>query len=1019
MTRQLLCICLLTLFPALGRAGDESAAAIRFFETNVRPVLANRCFSCHGPDKHKGDLRVDSLAAMLEGGKSGPALKPGYPDESLLIQAIRHSESLQMPPKTKLPAREIADLTAWVKQGAPWPSAKAVAVKAALPPKEMVFTKEQTGHWAFQKIDRQVPPAVKNQAWVKSPLDAFILARLEASDLAPAPAADPRTLVRRVTFDLTGLPPTPAEIEEFVQESAGSPAQRQAALAKVVERLLASPRYGERWARHWLDLVRYADSNGMDENLVFANAWRYRDYVVSAFNADLPYDQFVREQIAGDLLPGNNLVATGFLCFGPKMLAEDDPVKMEMDIIDEQLDTTGRAFLGLTIGCARCHDHKYDPLSTADYYALAGILKSTKTMDNFRVVARWQERPLGAPAELAKIKAHAKEVAGLKERINRNAERHYQQLVQPERLRVQEYLHAARVLQRQGKVTLVSVLARKDATPAGLILIEAEDYQRGNVLKSFTGYGENIGVIYNKGELPNVAEYDITLKEAGTYQLELRYAAAEARPLRLLIGGQVVVTDAAAKSTGSWYPDTQTWFAEGVVQLKAGVNVIRLERDGPFPHIDKLALVPSTMPATAAKTLEQVALERKLNKEFLRQWLEFVDKNAGATDLDKRGLDAKGPFRLSPAVETTFTVDAQAELRVMRKELVELEKKAPPQSEAMAVSEGQATNLRIHLRGNHLTLGSEAPRRFPRIFTPLQSTPIDNTHSGRLQLARWLTQPDHPLTSRVLVNRLWHWHFGTGLVRSVDNFGLLGDKPSHPELLDWLAGQFIDSGWSLKAMHRLIVLSSTYQMSAAYAEAGFRVDPDNRLHWRHTRRRLEVEALRDALYVLGGKLDLTMGGSLFEAKNRQYVPGYPNANYEKYDIPRRSLYMPVIRSALYDVFQAFDFADPSFASGERATTTIAPQALFHMNGKIVHEQTRLWAAQLLGAKDLDDVARITRIYTQALGRPPREPETAGALQYLRRIEAELARLNTAESRARAWESLCRVIVASNEFVYVE
>ena len=792
MKRLVVTFCILVLpAAALGQERLPDEAARKFFETSVRPVLAIRCFQCHGPEMQKGKLRVDSLTALLRGGRSGPALQAGKPDESLLVQAIRHDGLVQMPPKMKMSAKEIADLTTWVKLGAPWPDAK-VVVKIDAKDREPSFTKEQTSHWAFQPVKKPGLPAVRNGDWVRSPIDVFMLAKLEEKGLKPAPAADPRTLIRRVYFDLIGLPPSVEAVEAFVKDCDGTNGQPAAAFAKVVDELLASPRYGERWARHWLDVARYADSNGMDENLVFGNAWRYRDYVIQAFNSDKPYDQFVREQIAGDLLKEPNPVATGFLCIGPKMLAEDDPVKMEMDIIDEQLDTLGRAFLGMTFGCARCHDHKYDPIAASDYYGLAGILKSTKTMENFRVVARWQERPIGSPLDVEKAKQHAKKIADLKDAIKQMA----------------------------------------------------------------------------------------------------------------------------------------------------------------------------------------------------------------------KGADQK-------------------DLKEKRAELARLEKSGPGVPEIMTVSEGAPTTLRIHLRGNHLTLGTDVPRRFPRAFTSLKSAeggPIAAAQSGRLQLADWLTQAESAaggLTSRVMANRLWHWHFGTGLVRSVDNFGLLGEKPSHPELLDWLSACFVESGWSMKALHRAIVLSSTYQMSGAYQEAAFQVDPDNRLHWRHARRRLEAEVLRDSLYLLGGKLDLAIGGTLFEAKNRAYVPGYPNGMYDKYDIPRRSIYLPVIRSALYEVLQAFDFADPSFSSGERATTTVAPQALFLMNGKIVHEQTRNWTAQLLADKSLEDTGRIGRIYLQALGRPATAKEIVRALEFIERIESELARAKMPHARDQAWQSFCRVMVSANEFVYVE
>ncbi len=1024
MTRPFLGLGILLLLAPSAPAQDKAPdpAALAFFETHVRPVLANRCYSCHGPAKQKSNLRVDSLAALLRGGKFGPALVLGKPDESLLVQAIQHSENLQMPPRMKMPAKEIADLTAWVKMGAPWPNAKPVVAKVEPKDAEPTFTKEQTGHWSLQPVRKPTPPVVKQSAWVRSPIDAFILAKLEAKGLTPAPAADARTLIRRLHFDLVGLPPSPDEVEAFVKDFS-----QATAVEKLVDRLLASPRYGERWARHWLDVARYADSNGMDENLVFGSAWRYRDYVVRAFNADLPYDQFIREQIAGDLLKDSSrplderLTATGFLSIGPKMLAEDDPVKMEMDVIDEQLDTLGRAFLGLTLGCCRCHDHKYDPLSIGDYYSLAGIFKSTKTMDNFRVVARWQERPLGSAADNEKSKLHAKQVADLKSAITENTQRHYQDAVKPARLRAKDYLQAALALQKQGPTELRSEFAKaKDAKTPGLLVIEAEDYARGNALKSFDGYGDKIGVIYNKGELPNVAEYDVKLMEAGRYQLELRYAAAAARPVQVIVNGQVITNSAAGKVTGTWFPETQTWFAEGVISLKPGVNVIRLECAGPFPHFDKLALIPTNQ--SSPKSLEQHAKEADLHPMFLKQWLDHLAKTPApkdAVELEKVSADAKGPFRLSPAVEASFPEAALKELRDQRTQLATLEKSVPVIPEAMAVSDGKATDLRVHLRGNHLTLGKESPRRFPRVFADLKQSPIEAGQSGRLQLADWIAQPGHPLTSRVMANRVWHGHFGTGLVRSVDNFGLLGEAPSHPELLDWLAARFVESGWSMKALHREIVLSRTYQSSTAYHEAAFQTDPDNRLHWRHNRRRLEAEALRDSLYVLGGTLDFAIGGSLFDAKNRAYVPGYPNGNYDKYDLPRRSLYLPVIRSALYDVLQAFDFADPSFPSGERASTTVAPQALFLMNGTIVHEQTRQWTAKLLHDKSLDDAGRVRRVYQQAFGRLPSVTEIARSLDFIERIESELSRQKKADARTQAWQSFCRVIVSANEFVYVE
>jgi hypothetical protein len=484
------------------------------------------------------------------------------------------------------------------------------------------------------------------------------------------------------------------------------------------------------------------------------------------------------------------IIATGFLSLGPKMLAEDDPVKMEMDIVDEQIDTVGRAFLGLTLGCARCHDHKFDPISMADYYAMAGIFKSTKTMDNFRVVARWHERTLATPEKVAWQQEHQKKIDAMKREIA-----------------------------------------------------------------------------------------------------------------------------ALRKSTG----ETKN----------------KLER--------------------------------------------------------------------------------------LREELAALEKAQPDIPMAMAVGEGTISDVRIHLRGNHLTLGRLVPRGFPRILGGDRLSPIDSLHSGRLQLAEWLTRPNHPLTARVLVNRIWRWHFGQGLVRSPDNLGRLGDRPVNQPLLDWLAVRFVADGWSIKSLHRLLMLSATYQMSTVQDADRVQVDPENRLHGHWERRRLEAEEVRDALLAISGQLDHTIGGSLLQGKNRAYVPGYPNSRYHRYDSRRRSLYLPVIRSDLYPVFQAFDFADPSMSSGDRSTTTVATQALFMMNSKLVREQTQQMARGLLDQQDRDDAGRVRLAYERSYGRKPTDAETARALAYLDRVVSLLAKekLDAAERRLRCWQSLCRVMVSANEFIYVE
>jgi mono/diheme cytochrome c family protein len=1031
LARSAIPVLLFALFaPNAGvRAAAPDATAVEHFEKRVRPLLVEQCLKCHGADKARGGLRVDSEAALRRGGDSGPVVVPGKPDESLLLRAVRQTGTPKMPPESKLSDRQIADLATWIQAGALWPRDVASISTGPLPapvkllapnaselrphlqawfradvveladgeplvlwpdqsgrgrdlaptrgvrtgglgaaPKfmqrstimgrpaarfdtssgiatspdnpldikgnaaltlvlvmnlqandsphaydgilglgnpaapgnpgkplaalvqinrepgghslrlaggwnhdawvtgdsaralydrpviltivkqpgpmrtstsfhlngerqksvtgvetvpdiqhrrdiglylgkslswagsirgdvaeilvfnkalidaeregleghladryglilpaqgqntETTFTPEQRGFWAFQPVRDSAVPAVKNTAWVRSPLDAFVLAKLEAKGLQPAPPADRVTLLRRVTFDLTGLPPTPEEIESFVKD------QSPDAFAKVVDRLLASPHYGERWGRHWLDVVRYAETTANDANAVMRYAWRYRDYVVEAFNRDLPYDQFLVEQLAGDLLPATSdraltvrrIIATGFLMLGPKALAETDKEQARLDIVDEQIDVTSRAFLGLTVSCARCHDHKFDPIPTADYYALAGIFRGTEPFrDDVANASMWQEWPL----------------------------------------------------------------------PVG------------------------------PGETPLVV---------------------------------------------------------------------------------------------------------------------------------------------------------------------------------MAPREGKPTNLRIHQRGNLFTLGPVVPRRFPQILTPRDKQPAFGSQSGRLELARWISSKDNPLTARVMVNRLWQHHFGTGLVATSDNFGARGELPSHSELLDWLASRFVERGWSIKAMHRLLLLSSTYQMSSRPDERALQVDPGNRLLWRMPRRRLDAESLRDSLLAISGRLDRTLKGD--EASEFLYREGevidkkrdFFRPNQVKADHPfytqsrRRSLYLPVVRNALPDVLALFDASDPNAVTAVRNDTTVASQALFLLNHPFVREQALAFSRRLLDAK-LSDAERLALGYRLALGREPRDNERGDAAEFLKKYQSQAIAKGRTEAQAQtaAWQSLCQTLLCRNEFLYVD
>ena len=1128
------CLGICQLIVADGLAADNplDGPAVEFFEKRIRPLLVERCFACHGQDLAESELRLDSRTDMLEGGSRGAAIVPGEPDKSLLIRAVNHADTLAMPPKEKLSQRDINDLTAWVKAGAVWPDGDKPTVTAKKPvakldAKPMQFTDQQKNFWSFQPMSHPKPPVVKLERWVQSPIDRFILAELEARELQPAELTDKRTLIRRATFDLIGIPPTMDEVAEFLADNEPD------AFSRLIDRLLASPRYGERWGRHWLDVARYGDSNGLDENLAQANAFRYRDWVISAFNRDLPFDEFVREQIAGDLLPpdgdpndpiiaaqqADRLTATGFLVIGAKMLAEDDPLKMQMDIVDEQVDTIGKAFMGLTLGCARCHDHKFDPLPMADYYSLAGIFKSTKSMLNFSVVASWNERPLGSPAALQQLAEQKQRIAAKQNDVNQLVAKSNEMLLDEARARVAEYVRAAAreiYLDQSSHSFGAEFDKRADKTappPQGVQIIEAENYQRGNALKLSTGYGEGIGVILSNGNGEWTAEYDVTVESAGLYQIETRYAAAGARPTQLSLNGQVIKTEALKEVTGSWNPDTQRWHIEGNYEFKAGVNVIRLYRQPPLPHIDKLliAKLPSELsgralaPGDRAETLLNSPLNSPaasarplspLRPAFVSQWRRLLEKtvddpntpfaewrtllislpetdgtngtdvtkqteaakrllqtadNAGAelaaiiaawkdlksTDAGKAATElpdarqetlrqllfnsAEGsPFAVPKNVEEYFTAEVKTALQSFRDEIKQLEAAKSKLPEAMAVGEGTVEDLPIHLRGNHTTLGKERlPRRFPRIVAGDQQTPLAADRSGRLEFARWLTDPSHPLTARVAVNRIWQGHFGEGLVRSPDNFGLLGDKPTHPALLDWLGRRFIASGWKTKSLHRAIMLSSAYQMQTTFNEAAFLADPDNRMWWRRNRRRLEVEAIRDSLLAVSGRLDDSMGGTLLPTPNRGYVTGTANFFPQIYGSNRRSVYLPVVRSALYELYQVFDFADPTVLNGKRDSTTLATQALFMLNSQLVAEQAHELTQQLLAQANLDDTARVRQVFLTCYQREPLFSETARSLDFLNRLEAAQPETVPADRRSAAWRGLCRTLLAANEFLFVE
>ncbi len=1030
-----------------------------FFETKVRPVLADNCYKCHSEKKQAGNLRVDSLAALLKGGDFGPSLVPGDPEKSKLVEAIRyHNDDLQMPPAGKMKQPDIDAIVEWVKMGAPWPNAGGAGEAPKTVAKVWTITPQQRAFWSLQPIKKVALPVVKDKAWIKSPIDNFILARLEAAGLQPAPPADRRTLIRRAYFDLVGLAPTPEEVDAFLNDKAPD------AYAKVVDKLLASPQYGERWGRRWLDVARYADSNGLDENTAFGNAWRYRDYVIAALNKDKPYNEFVKEQIAGDLMPtddpmlrNDRLTATAFMSLGAKVLAEPDKPKFAMDIVDEQIDTTTKAVLGLTVACARCHDHKFDPISTKDYYAIAGIFKSTRTMVNLNTVAKVFQRPLASPEVEAEIKIKQEDVKKADGEVKRISNAANQDLRSALNNDVGKYILAGWELAQGGGLFTIGDTPVKAGDPERLI-IEAEKYNRGDFTKNFDSYGKDIGVIHSANS--TFAEWDITLPAAGDYQLELRYAAQDSRPVRLKVNDQTIAENALTGTTGSWNPDGQKWEAQGIFKFIEGKNVLRLESKGVIPHIDKLLVVASKAPegqAAPSRTAQQIAGQRKLIQSVVEAWAktlrplrgkaEFAawkelamapdaDFNASAQKIatQVKGTEGaelapiraaitakKGPLTVPDKAEELYPKDVKDKL-AKANEVLKKAQEAVPQAPMTIAVEDAATieNVKVHIRGSTQSLGDEVPRRFPTVLAGETQTPLPEKTSGRLQFAEWMAKDDHPLTSRVMVNRVWQGHFGEGIVRSPDNFGLRGELPSHPELLDYLSATFVENGWSLKKMHRQIMLSNTYQMSSLSNAKGELKDPDNKLFWRMNRRRLEAEPLRDTLLQVSGQLDLSPGGTLLSTKDSDYVTNDQSKNGAQYDKPRRSIYLPVIRNAVYDFFQAFDFGDPSSVNGKRADTTIAPQALYMMNSPFVMEQARHFAESLLAQKDKSDADLLRIAYLRAYSRVPAAAETTRATAFLARYDAALiaSEPDAAKRRVKVWSGLCQVLLAANEFVFV-
>jgi hypothetical protein len=817
----------------VSRGAESKPDAETFFELKIRPTLAGTCFKCHGGEKVNGELRVDSRAALLKGGESGPAVVPGDAEKSLLIRAIRHADpELKMPPDRRLPDAVVADFTAWVKSGASWPT------------KATSFKSREQKHWAFQPVKKWMPPPDPS-GWAKNSIDLFVAANLRAHRLKPVGPAEKRVLLRRVYFDLIGLPPTPEEMAAFLAD------QAPGAYARVVDRLLASPRYGERWGRHWMDVAHYADTAGDNADYPIPEIHLYRDYIIDAFNADKPYDQFVQEQLAGDILakqgPRNRfaerVIATGFLALSRRYAT--GPYELWHLTMEDAIETTGRAFLGLTLRCARCHDHKFDPITKEDYYALYGFFASTQFP--------W---------------AGAEEFASMK----------------------------------RPRQFFMPLLPPAEAAPR----FQAQ-------------------------------------------QRAIQHLEAELRTL-----------------------------ATGPLAQKAFELDARIEASSRL-----IQLVEAGVHEAAALRTERATLEQR--RAAVNQQLQSALSHCRA--------------RLESLHKTNLPADLPG---------------------AYAVQDATPVDMYVHRRGEVDQRGPVVKRNVPRFLGGDKPLNIPTGSSGRLQLAQWLTRPNNPLTARVMVNRIWQHHFGKGIVATPSNFGRRGEAPTHPELLDWLARGFIADGWSIKAIHREILLSKTYQLAGMDDEAGLATDPANRWYWRHDRRRLDAEAIRDAMLAVSGKLDLTRPGAHPFPPMDQWRWTQHNPFKAVYPSSHRSVYLMTQRIQRHPFLALFDGPDTNTTTARRGSSTVPQQALFLMNNPFVKEQAEALARRLLAAS-ADPAQRIGLAHELAWSRLPTPSEVAKATGYIEAYKKKLAKAGAPNEQleVEAWTSYARVMLSANEFVYLD
>ena len=939
---QALIFVLITLCSASGWASTQQTARLEFFESRIRPVMVTQCYRCHSvaSGKAKGGLRLDSRIGWQTGGDSGPAIIPGNPDQSLLISAISHNgETSEMPPTSRLSERIVNDFRKWVTDGAVDPREGNAPVDSD----DTMDIEAGRTFWAFQP---------RRTFSGEQSIDEFIR--------PSAPVAVAEKLVRRLFLDLIGLPPTLTERKKFLHlYHEQSPDE---AVETLANELLARNEFGEKWARHWLDVARYADSNGGDFNLTFPQAWRYRNYVIDAFNHDMPYDQFLREQIAGDLLPADTteqhnrqLIATGYLMVSPKMLTERNKPKMHLDIADEQLDTIGRSIMGLTLGCARCHDHKFDPVPTSDYYAMAGILHSTRTADGILMgnvnVSGWTETDLRLDEPTQTLIADGQ----------------------------------ARIKKLQQEIERKKAARDVSKNFAGVVVDNTEAERTGPWRKS-THRPNRVGDHYlatDKGKGPYSISWTATLPKPGKYELRVSFGGgaglATTAPYSVYHaeGETRLIVDQTVKPTigGLWYPIGQFTFSPS--------------------DADQISAKGQMSPVVAKVLLT----DRDAGGHVIADAVQFVH-------LDD--LDREAPQRATIGDE----------IDVLEKQLSALKENTPEIPKAMAATDHTSQRLgdmHIRIRGETKNLGPKVPRGFLQVASTAgqDETTIPSDQSGRRELAEWLTRADHPLTARVMANRIWQQLFGRGIVTTTDNFGRRGTTPSHPELLDYLSEELVGNGWSLKTLIREIVCSRTYQQTARSASED---NPGNVFLRHQNRRPAPAETIRDSILAIAGQLDRQPRDSVVEQLGMYAIAtsGKRDASLgQTGQLRQRSIYMPIVRGAVPPSLAVFDLPNPDLVTGTRSATNVPAQALFMMNSPFVGDMAEAVSLRI-AEHDLSINEIIRQLYQRILIREADNDDIAMGTDYISKlIDRE------GKSQQEAVASFVQILFSSAEFRFIE